>query len=234
MNEARRFLRHLMPGSVFGSVLLLLTWISHPNKLCNNFLLNSELGGGALIILGLGVIGYVLSIIHHVLYHLLYSRCCLGVDLRDIHCNPHDQHNKYTGTETNKWRRGRRWVFAPLDAWCKDEVEWYPALLRDGRFNNKAYRRAQQLWDLMHSGGATLVGCVLSVLIWVYESYAWSPSGDGSWCRAFLVGLLLCALAVVNYLVSVRIVRNVSVPMSQQIKRASDKTRHGPNTEASS
>src|SRR5689334_7623143 len=70
MDEARRFLRYVVPTLVFVVELALIMFVAHPEclKRASEWLRPSGAGFAALLVLLAGGLGYVFSLIHHTLF----------------------------------------------------------------------------------------------------------------------------------------------------------------------
>lgn len=216
MNETRRFLRNVVPGLIFLGVVCLLTYLSHPCRFASITERQFALGDGAVVVLGAGIIGYLLAIIHHLLYHSLYRAFrCLHVDIRG---------------SIKKSLKGKRCEtdlglkldeIGKLDAWCITEVLWHPICGQE--INEKAYRRSAGLWDLMHASGTIAIGCVAALLFWVYLLKRELGDAQGSVKESLGVGCALCLITYINHFVVVKVVSKVTKlqvkQMAQNLER---------------
>jgi len=259
MNEARRFLRNVIPGLVFLGVVGFLTYLSHPCQIEKRWDRELNLGHGAVLVLGAATIGYLLASIHHLLYHTVYvwlrlpvrrlrrrlSRLtytwtcdltksgpinrCLGLSALRL-CRAlarcallHVRLRRLAKTAIRERKSGPCAPEKPgdeVDAWCLIETLWYPAHKTEPEISNKAYKRQQQLWDLMHAAGATALGALCAFLFWAYLALCQLDSAQGSRLVALLAGVIIVAVLYINYGVLVRIVGNVTRMQTRQILHA--------------
>jgi hypothetical protein len=167
MDEARRFLRYIIPGALFAieTALFLVLFLPHPTieKLAE--LNNRGFGVAVGAILGSGGIGFLLSAVHHWLY---WNRPQLwgGIDHRTfIEQLQNDQILTITGGQPH----------TPMEAWTIVTGLWHERVGAHCRSIQAANPRADSLANLVHSTGTAKVGYFSAVfsaaLILFYVSW---------------------------------------------------------------
>jgi hypothetical protein len=211
MDEARRFIRYVFPGlsSLFFFVLFCV--LSNPSRV-EGWLEKvsgdgaASIGAAIAVFVASGAIGYLVSVVHHLLYWSVYiraPRCGLFTDLR---CTLTDAVargelaliDQANGQAVTKDAVSRLSIDG---AWILVNSIWH---FRKGeeRGLELAEHRGTTLFDIMHGAGALLVGCASAAIVWaIVESRAdWT-------CRSTLVlgcALLLCAALAYNLRLTAR------------------------------
>jgi len=158
MNEARRFLRFVIPGiTFFVELALLLLLADHTRVIEWASGHNPEGIGHALALLvASGGIGAMLSTVHHLLYRLLFYRLLRGsgVDHRDMLAHAErDGHLQLQLRETRETVGAR--TLSRGGAWRVTTALW---IERRSNLVKGAHHSAERLTDIMHGAGATTVG----------------------------------------------------------------------------
>ena len=228
LEEARRFLRYIFPGFAFAIELWLLLTLSC-NRLSLFCVLNrlqyqlpygvdvSSLGVAVSSVLILGGLGYLFSIVHHVLLWSVYayltkwfrrwsksweklSKLQLTPDYRELF---RAKDSEISGLDSTRgpWANGLKVgeEVGLADAWRKVTAYWYGNL--DCPKLKEATRRTQDLTDISHGAGTTLVGAVAAIFIWVVVVCTSDHFGflDLSFCRTAAVGLVVLILLVMHF-----------------------------------
>jgi len=179
MSDARRFLRYVMPGSVAATELTAYLAISNYGWLkdkLNDFLNSKNAADVAAVALGLfvasGVIGYFLSVLHHILYNheKIYSGfefvVDLGPSIRDaMRTRLGDGTMLMLRQEQNGSYYTPEDVSTAKDAWTIANILWY-LHHANGSPLKDAETRSQDLWDLLHMSGTILIGSVIAAFAW--------------------------------------------------------------------
>jgi hypothetical protein len=242
MEEARRFLRYVVPTLVFVVELALLLFTTHPEclKSASKWLLPSGAGFAALLVLLAGGLGYVFSLMHHTLFSWFG---CYGIDYRTflqdaVDCDwvrlvPYGQKDD-GGRKKFTCRKKRRNAFNVI------AFLWYqPGSAGDAKapkMGEALISRADSISDLMHSLGTSVVAVCWAVVIWMLLSY-FSPGSSshwGGWGNAVgfaLVGLLIY-LHFSNYWRTrnflVQLVKNALATHFADVKRPTEIYVHRP------
>ena len=173
MDEARRFLRYVIPGIVFLVESFLLLWILFPDVAQLHLRqITSKAGVGFALgaLLGSGGIGFVFGIAHHWLHWYsrfdqspLLDRLRAGMDFRSFIKSVRstnalvvlDLENKLTPPDA---------VCTRFEAWAIVTAIWYERLESCPKIKG-ADTRASSLADLMHSMGTARVAAICSILL---------------------------------------------------------------------
>lgn len=185
MDEARRFLRHVIPGLVFLLYVLGLLVVVDP-AVAPVISEQTDAGAwlGLLVLLAAGAIGYSLGIIHHLMFSHVSG---YGIDFSDV------------VNSQEPWRLsvrdslGRRLSppFSLVDSWVVVNSIW------QRHFNNakpvSVERRAELLSDLVHGNGTVFVATILApptvlLLLWLLSGYVYgSEFNSDRWTVGSLI-----------------------------------------------
>jgi hypothetical protein len=175
MNEARRFIRYIIPGYLFGSLTLFMLWIVLPEwtGLIFGKVFIGEKSSLAIIIGSIftsGAIGYLFATIHHwCAWHL-----------------PRDR-NVINHTRQIELLRQRNLIRArPADALIDRQLEalitistlWFERLGRDNPVGNSE-KRVAAYGDLAHSAGTARIASFSALLMTVIVCMLygdWNPT----------------------------------------------------------
>lgn len=169
MDEARRFLRFVIPGIVFAAEVVLLLWIIWGDI---SFLSNLKNSGAATVIaaaLASGGLGVVFSAIHHVFLHPHPKIGVIGVNhTESIARLIKAGILKLEGFESQSLSRD--------DAWIITTALWHQRLTTNKKIK-AADGRTRGLLDLAHSWGTAFVASLAAslaafVLAGVYSQLA--------------------------------------------------------------
>jgi hypothetical protein len=170
MDEARRFLRYVIPGALFATETLLLLLILIPDwttqQLKENFRNESGIGLAITVLLGSGGLGFMFSTIHHYLYW----------HFPGIHPGP-----DYVGwvqvlrsRNLIQLRESRTFIEAEY-GWPKEQIEAWSlitGLWHERIGTNKtilaANPRADTLANIVHSIGAATVAMFFALITSIY------------------------------------------------------------------
>lgn len=170
MNEARRFLRYVMPVTAAVVVLLACFWVTaiETNQDINWQILNklAGVGGAVALILASGGLGLLVATAYHLLAHSgLYRVMGMQVDLsRSLTWGKDNQKLKIVNIDDNN-------VLVDIpslstrDTWAVFVSLWHINL--DNAKLKEAEIRCQSLWDLMHSSGALFTAALLAAITWI-------------------------------------------------------------------
>jgi len=166
MNEAKRLLRYVFPGLVLMLEVGIYLSICHTSALRDymKILLNtdSSLAVTLLTLLASGGFGYLLSVIYQALYWTcLFDKC--GANYKQLFIDANERkwleiRNRNTGNPIHPAQLSRRGAWRAISAFSN---------VKEKEFPDRASKRADSLSDLVHGLGASLIGSVLALLIWV-------------------------------------------------------------------
>ena len=204
MDEARRFLRYILPGLVFPVMLLITLLISDTDRIISFLEKTSDKGTiGAIggIFLASGALGYIFSVIYWVLYWLPPLNP-LNVDDMAI-----DHRSLLRGLE----ERGRIEVVnifgnrVDLDNISKKEAfvifsqHWWASRIKNEADKEK-FISIDRLADIMHAIGASFIGICLSVIAWAFIHIGYFKSGIGiGFISACIVWIIVIFFFRKNY-----------------------------------
>lgn len=146
MDEARRFLRYVMPGLVYGVETLLLLGIANPQwtqSMVGSFL-NQDNAGAILgsLLLAFGALGYIFSAIHHVCHCWCNEQCEEKDRILDHRCIKN-------GTAE--------------EAMAASYAEWY-SLMNKKKIGADGYGKVNSLGDQAHGLGTARFASVLALV----------------------------------------------------------------------
>ena len=174
MNEARRFLRYVLPGLSTVLLFSVYFWASTPGELkqiLQDFLQESALRAILGLFLASGALGYMLSVIHHVLCQCkcpIYEKLRLAVNVTPaITLAMSEKRPLVMVVDPNvPKRRLKPEDLSRTNAWLFKNMIWHTY-----RGNNaslaEAESRMQSLWDLYHGAGALLIGSIVAFVLWL-------------------------------------------------------------------
>lgn len=171
MDDARRFLRFVLPG--LGSVVqfLFFLWVLRPSQLAHflmdtQFTEKSGLGLAVAVFVASGGLGFILSTLYHFIYWLpLFDRFAINhrqvlIEADKAHiltlvnpkkANPHEEEP----LDTNKLSRA--------DAWRISTALWFGRIGESKRLEG-ALARTDTLTSILHSLGTLIFGTIVSTL----------------------------------------------------------------------
>jgi hypothetical protein len=187
MNEARRFLRYITPGILFGVLAVFFLWIAMPAwtmdilKACI-FLPGNSIALAVGSLLASGALGYLFATLHH---------CC----------HWHSPTDQNVINHTDKIAALRKTGLIPpskhtqisprLEALITISVLWFERLESGGPIGNSEERVAA-FGDLAHAAGTARVAtaCALLVAVLVSMFYGnWAPSFPNTLRYIVMLGL---------------------------------------------
>jgi len=213
MDEAKRFLRYIIPGSIFiveSTLFLLILFPAWVLNLLGHFSKSEGLGLIIGTILASGALGFIFGAIHHRLSWLRncgidHSQVILDLMMRGIIILRETR----TGDSIALDRLNR------VDAWSISTALWH-SRLKTSRKISGANARASSLTDLMHSTGTIMVACIVALIVTAYIA---SPCGIGTFDKRpesianFLIlgviGLLLLYFHIYAYRRTLRLAQAV-------------------------
>lgn len=212
MEDAKRFLRYVLPGLAFVIYTVSYLFLSYPRLVISKFesyIINSQSSIGVLLTVFLlsGGIGYVLSIIYHFLYGIDWLANLLGLAnhrqmiisagrLNYLEFREEDNFDFLAINEIDR-RITRSGAWRILNALWHERAESSPEI-------RGANPRIDSLSDLTHGSGTTLVGAVMASLLYLLVSLfaidksIWQPIVD-YWLWTFLLFLILIFLHFGSY-----------------------------------
>ncbi len=222
MDEARRFLRYVLPGSTAVLLVIWYLWMADREWVQSGFaaVFKSENAGVSTavgLLLGSGVVGYLLSCAHHLLYHRcsLYRSGKLVPDLRPAITRFSSEAMKKLkvwdteGQEINSWDSR-----TPHEAWIVLTVLFHSNMQRGSKLE-AAGSRCQSMWDLFHASGAMLVGGVLAVPMWLILHFLFAERGQS--CIGWWVALIASVLVVFGMVLNTATLAKVTAALMNGI-----------------
>ncbi|MBN2563790.1 MAG: hypothetical protein JXQ75_22970 [Phycisphaerae bacterium] len=201
MNEARRFLRYIIPG-ISTVCLTLLYCVISKSPLIDALARAEENGNtiGTVLagVLASGGLGYLLSVFHHFLCSLpngVWHNLGLVVDLREAIKLPFTNGQLCIFDDSESGEDVKIDKLCVHDAWVILNIVWHSRMKEDSP-QALAESRQQSIWDLMHSAGALLIGSILSLVSWLAIS---AQYGTQSWLCFACAGILALVLVVVMW-----------------------------------
>ena len=172
MDEARRFVRYIMPGIVFILEVLIFLSISDPNQLkCfikNIGIITSHEGIGLIVVTLLsGGLGYIFSNVYYFSRNFCEGK--LSVDHRDLLINACDK----------EWIRFTSKNCKDLtaeDGWQIVTALWKSRLESSEKIKS-ADQRMDSLSDIFHGLGTSVVASCLAFVVWAIAAILWSTTG---------------------------------------------------------
>ena len=195
MNETHRFLRYVMPGASFSiEALFLLLLLLLPGWTMTRIgeLANAGLGGALVAFLGLGGLGFLFSIVHHLSreFSMLggVNNCPMIARLRAqnvlelLHANTGDP-------VSNADRPNRR------QAWVIVNALWHQRVSVNPRIKG-ANPRAQTLADIVHSIGTAQWGALCASFVpFVVAGFVAEGSSETNVLRFIVVVVIAAGFA---------------------------------------
>jgi len=198
MDEARRFLRYVTPGVVFGVQLFALAFVLDRGWAVRQVRsLDTEAGVGAAVaaFLASGGVGYLLSVMHHA-HHNRFSGTIdhTGLLTRLAGFNYLSIQSGTPPTPAANLSRSEAWVVT-TSVW-RQRLRGDSAVLAANPY-------CATLTDLTHGAGAVRIGAVAAVVLacfspWIFQGLA-SSRFSGSWFCCFVLGAGLVVLHELNY-----------------------------------
>jgi hypothetical protein len=200
MDEARRFMRYVIPGLVFALEVCLYLWLSDTEEFVQGLRQwSNNLSVPLTLFLASGGVGFLLSVI----YHWIYWTCgpsWLVVNhqslLRDaVSRGWLELHQRQDGKQVDAKRLTRR------DAWRVVTSFW----VQRGE-SSQAISRADSGTDTfastMHGLGTSLVGSVMAIPVWVLAHHA--LSGQWPTWYWFIPPMVICFVQCMNFRTTVK------------------------------
>jgi len=162
MDEARRFLRYVMPGLSFIVQMVLFLWLLIPTWTQDNVLhpiVNSGIGLATILLFGSGGIGFIFGVIHHHVHAHFGSVDQAGTVNRLRGRNIIRLIDTESGNEFNNGYRITR-----LNAWIIVTAIWHERIKTNKKIKS-ANTRTDSLADMTHSTGTARVASVCAWLL---------------------------------------------------------------------
>jgi hypothetical protein len=204
MDEARRFLRYVIPGLSFIVQAMLLLWELKPGWTVELVAgLSSDKGIGILIatLLGSGGLGFVFSIFHHSLLWRGHWRWITGpMDYRDLIERLRRRNllrllDAQSGDVLNSDRAPDRFV-----AWAIVTALWHERVMtseeEEDNMIKSAEPRADSLTNLVHSMGTARIASLSAVLLAVIIGCIFTCSIE-SW--RFIIFIATAAVLLISH-----------------------------------
>ena len=222
MEEARRFLRYVIPGLLFFiEVSIYLFFSAHAQFIFSIREWGKDLAFPITIFLASGGMGFLLGVLYHSLYwtigfrtfavnHIPLIQDCVNRDWLKLKRRANNSDlNVSQLTQTGAWR--------VVTAYWHERREFSKRI-------KGANDRTDSLTDIMHGLGATLIGSLISIPTWIYIHKKLVCSYP-SW----FYYILPLAFLFFNFLNFRRVVKNcqgvVDIIMSDDISKEYDKNK---------
>ncbi len=187
MNELRNLLRHLIPGVVFAIELFILIFITLTPE-GRSLLIQDIIKIQAGAVIGIGILlvfsglGYIFSIIHHILYHSIYRWLfrIFDADYGTLINNLREEGLlkllKLKGLLQLKCNTEKKehidLNFNPCGEWRIINTIWYSRIEESPILKGAHDKRDKVSWDIAHGNGAALIGSIFAVISWLYLFYS--------------------------------------------------------------
>lgn len=212
MDEAKRFLRYVIPGLIFFTETIVFLWVIYPHIIIDNidkFKNDSSLGLVFSSILVSGGVGYLFSVIHHY-WH--WAMDC-EVDYRNVIIYFYEKkffefngyrikkiNNKHFICDSSNEEKANEYNLTRFIAWTILNVLWHN-LLKGSKEIEKVDQKIQSLSDLFHSLGTARVS-TFAASIFTVSILAMQPNFHLLICHElrifFGVALFLLFVFVIN------------------------------------
>ncbi|HKZ56626.1 MAG TPA: hypothetical protein VJ024_02880 [Thermodesulfovibrionales bacterium] len=172
MNEVRQFLRYVIPGLGFFIEIFLYLFISAPEQfICtvkDNISQTAIIGSALTLFVGSGGVGYLFSIIHHVLFHQNW---------RTLYPTAVDRRNLINQVRGNG-RLSLQVNFNPTpdpglnhhEAWSIFTAVWHERI-KTSSLIESINPHNETLSDIMHGSGTSFIGSFLAIPFFVFLSF---------------------------------------------------------------
>jgi len=164
MNDVRRFMRYTIPGLVFAILLAAAFLVSNTCymiDLIKSKEITNNIGLVLAALLASGALGYVFSNIYFRLYWLS-DNSRVAIDHKQILISLRKKINIIdalgNSIDTNSLTK--------RDAWIILSYYWYSNIQNSEKYRDSS-TRVDNLGDITHSLGASLIGTILSLPIWI-------------------------------------------------------------------
>ena len=177
MNETHRFLRYVLPGASFTIEALFLLLLLLPKWTLDKLgeVGNAGLWSATVTFLGMGCIGFLISIVHHLFRE---NKTFVGHDHRPVIERLRNKKilkllNADSGDQVpNSYRPDRHQAWVIVNALWHQRIDVNPRLC-------EANPRAQSLADLVHSIGTAMWGALFAPIIpFLVAFFVASPSSE--------------------------------------------------------
>jgi hypothetical protein len=218
MDEARRFLRYVTPGLVFLTETLILLFVIKwdvASRIVNGFKKESGVGLVIATLLASGGVGFIFSVLHHLLHWLPLSR---AVDHRQCVASLRARRIIRLRDRTSGEVLADTVSLSRFQAWSILTGLWHERLSMQNSFIKAADPRASSLSDLVHSIGTARVAASaawITALYTLWRECAWPIE----WWRdeRFVVGNLLAAFFVGLYHAGYRMTGKATQKIVEQV-----------------
>jgi hypothetical protein len=205
MDEAKRFLRYILPGLIFPVMVVISLLISDFNRTIEILGKTSDKGiigtiGG--VFLASGALGYIFSVIYWVLYWREFEpRYIYKIRINDMAI---DHRPLLRGLN----ERGRIEVvnifgervnldnISKKGAFVIFSQHWWTSRIKNEADKEK-FDSIDRLSDIMHAIGASFIGICLSVIAWAFIYFGYPNSGLG-------IGFFSAIIVLISVIVSFR------------------------------
>lgn len=197
MNEARRILRYVFPGSVFILELVLYALISKIVVIDHSVLeliIPNALGLSALLLFISGAIGFFIAIFWYTISWYIFGCLKLNVNYRDALMTAKER--KLLDLRYSDDREIPPNLLSKNEAWSIFTTIWQ-GIKESSSVMKGVNGRADILSDIFHGSGIMLIGSIMALIIW----------GVLFWFRGcqcleftFILALLIVTLHFLNYI----------------------------------
>jgi hypothetical protein len=220
MDEARRFLRYVMPGFVFGVETVLCLLIVYQEWMWSeirSFAVKGSLGGALGGVLASGALGYIFAAIHHARLRREWP----GEGFRKRLQRLGKATPRWLGGTVISWL-GKRNSVLDHSEWVNSLVErnaypnqskrvtraeaevvvyadWHQRLKPDGSITEAADKKVSSLGDQTHALGAARVASILAIVAASLLCYKLGTNGLEYWEFSVRFGLMLVFSLGVTY-----------------------------------
>jgi len=232
MDDAKRFIRYVIPGIVFFIEVSFYLFISAKQSLIDNIqaseLITSENSGISLTLAALltsGGLGYIFGNIYYVFH-------CFSLGLVD-----HTELIKYA--EKEKWISvvdKKAMNMNKNDAWRIVTSLWKSRIESSIRIKG-IDGRMDSLADIMHGLGTSIVASLFAMLFWVYLHCSWTSTRpwEGTAIYALIISMLMVAVFIVNYILTKKNIQRIMyIILSEELQGRIEKPKEVvPNADKS-
>lgn len=198
MNEARKFIRYIFPGTIFLGLLICYLSLSPGEKFydfVSRYVKGTNEGGGifqtGVFVLLVSGAGYFFATIYHALSKIRSWR------LPDHSDFLKDARRKKWLIVYNRKIDGDvplKGDFSPSEAWSILGAYYHKRI--DDKDFKAAHVRIESLNDTLHGLGASWVGSIFAIVVWIFLHYKLSDDFPSYWI--FLISIVVWAVLFTN------------------------------------
>jgi len=201
-SETRQFIRYAMPGLVLPIELGVYLAVSHPQEL-GAVLSKMEFGAGVALFVLAGGLGYILNVVHHMLYWACplppytwrreWLKKTVVALVKSKRMCLLSEAGKPTKIKPEELTDREAWVV--LSSLLHEQLGDIPKF-------KSAKGRMDSLADITHSTGAALLACLLVIPGWILCSIEWGWCGWWRLCISASVFLVLLYAHCQSFLIA--------------------------------